>query len=170
MVDMLEDFVRPSGGLYCGPGAAAIVPVIREKIGEVLCEGGSVIFICDSHDPDDAEFARFPSHCVRNTPGAGIIAPLRDACGDRDGVFIVEKTRYSGFFGTELDVILRRLNPSVIEVVGVCTNICVLYTVEELCNRDYSVKVYRDGVASFDNDAAAWALNQMERVLGAQVV
>ncbi|HAG08307.1 MAG TPA: cysteine hydrolase, partial [Desulfotomaculum sp.] len=53
---------------------------------------------------------------------------------------------------------------------GVCTNICVLYTVEELCNRDYKVVVYRQGVASFDLQAHNWALVQMESVLGAKVI
>ena len=57
-----------------------------------------------------------------------------------------------------------------VSVVGVCTNICVFFTVEELCNRDKRVVVYREGVASFDEAAHAFALQQMESVLGAQVV
>lgn len=131
---------------------------------------GSTVFIYRSHDPDDVEFTRFPAHCVRGKPGAEIIGPLRSIPADPARVHIVRKTRYSGFHGTDLEGILKRPKPAAVEVVGVCTNICVLYTVEELCNRHYAVRVYRDGVASFDEGAAAWALDQMVRVLGAQVV
>ncbi|MGE5542296.1 MAG: cysteine hydrolase family protein, partial [Bacillota bacterium] len=95
VVDMLEDFINPAGSLYCGPAAGAIVPFVEGKIREVLGDGGSVVFICDSHDRNDAEFARFPTHCVRGTPGAEIIAPLRVAPADPSRVSIVRKTRYS---------------------------------------------------------------------------
>jgi len=82
----------------------------------------------------------------------------------------VPKSRYSGFCKTNLNDILRDLDPEIVEVVGVCTNICVLYTVEKLRNRDYKVVVHRDGVASFDQDAHLWALKQMESVLGAEIL
>ncbi|MCR4398535.1 MAG: cysteine hydrolase [Firmicutes bacterium] len=170
VVDMLNDFIDPGGSLYCGPSADSIVPFVRDRIREVLESGGFVVFICDSHDPDDIEFRRFPPHCVRGTNGAEIIPALRAASEGSDRVFEVKKKRYSGFYGTDLGGILERIGAREVEVVGVCTNICVLYTVEGLCNRDYSVRVLRGGVASFDDDAAKWALKQMETVLGAAVV
>ena len=45
-----------------------------------------------------------------------------------------------------------------------------LYTVGELRNRNYKVVIYRDGVASYDPNAHLWALNQMETLLGAEMV
>jgi len=45
----------------------------------------------------------------------------------------------------------------------------VFFTVEELSNRNKKVIVYQDGVASFDNEAHAYALNQMQTVLGAEI-
>lgn len=170
VIDMLEDFVDPGGRLYCGQASEAIVPFVRRKLEEVLSEGGTAIFICDAHRPDDREFTRFPAHCVKGTAGSEVVAALRDVDRRAGQVLVLKKSRYSGFYDTDLEDILNRIGPDVVEVVGVCTNICVLYTVEELCNRDYAVRVYRDGVASFDLDAHEWALGQMEKVLGAGVV
>lgn len=82
---------------------------------------------------------------------------------------LVPKTRYSGFYNTSLAGLLEEFAPDVVEVVGVCTNICVLYTVEGLRNRDYAVVVHREGVASFDAEAHEFALAQMKDVLGAEV-
>ena len=57
-----------------------------------------------------------------------------------------------------------------VELVGVCTNICCYFTAEELANRDVSTKVYAEGVASFDQEAHKFALEQMRSVLGVEVV
>ena len=165
VVDMLKDFIRPDGKLYSGEGAERIVPFVREKIEAFRRAGQQVIFICDRHEPDDREFERFPAHCVDGTEGAEIIEELRfDGYEDA----ITGKQRYSGFFNTDLEEQLEDVDE--VSVVGVCTNICVFFTVEELCNRDKRVVVYREGVASFDEAAHAFALQQMESVLGAQVV
>ncbi len=170
VVDMLEDFVAAGGSLYCGESAERIVPFIEEKIREYLAGGDLVVFICDNHAPDDREFSRFPRHCVKGTPGAQVIERLRLAAANGGGkVYTVSKQRYSGFYGTDLERILKENRVDQVGVVGVCTNICVLYTVEELCNRDYDVVVYRRGVASFDEEAHNFALKQMASVLGARI-
>ncbi len=167
VVDMLEGFLREGYPLYCGKQAEAIIPFVRKKVEEYAQSGDLVVFIADQHDPDDKEFQRFPKHCVKGTKEAEVISELQ---GIAKREVLVPKRRYSGFFQTNLEQILAQENPELIEVVGVCTNICVLYTVEELANRDYKIRVYRDGVASFDQEAHQWALKQMESVLGAEVV
>jgi nicotinamidase/pyrazinamidase len=169
VVDMLHDFVRKDGALYCGEAAAKIIPFVENKVKEFVSQGLPVILIMDVHDPEDYEFNRFPPHCVYGSAGAEIIEELQSLVEEYSFTIRVPKNRYSGFFRTNLNVILKDLNPKTVEVVGVCTNICVLYTVEELCNRDYNVIVFRDGVASFDPDAHQWALRQMEEVLGAVI-
>ena len=82
----------------------------------------------------------------------------------------MEKTRYSAFSRTNLDEILQKERVERVEVVGVCTSICVMETVKELFDRDLPTLVYRDGVADFDPEAHAFALKHMQRVLGAKVV
>ena len=95
----------------------------------------------------------FPPHCVVGSGEEEIVAEL---AGLAARVVVVRKRRYSGFFGT----IKRRLNelaPDEVEVVGVCTDICVLHTVADLRNRDYRVVVPRALVDTYDgpgHDAA----------------
>ncbi len=167
VVDMLEGFLRPGYPLYCGKGAENIIPFIKGKIEEYAKSDEPVIFVADHHADDDLEFQRFPKHCVAGTKESEVVSELK---GIAKKEILIPKKRYSGFYGTNLDEILEKENPGMVEVVGVCTNICVLYTVEELKNRDYNVRVYKQGVASFDDDAHEWALKQMESVLGAEVV
>jgi len=166
VVDMLVGFLDRGRPLDCGESARSIVPFVVEKVREFTERGDPVIFIADHHAPDDAEFDRFPPHCVEGTEEAEVIPELEPYVRAE---YLVPKSRYSGFFDTQLEDLLRELGPETVEVVGVCTNICVLYTVEELRNRDYSTVVHRDGVASFDADAHQFALGQMETVLGAEV-
>lgn len=170
VVDMLHDFINPEGPLYCGGQAQKIVPFVVRKVKEFVDAKLPIIFIMDAHDPEDLEFNRFPVHCVYGSPGAQLIKEIADQIEEYSFAMKVHKSRFSGFFRTNLNVILRDLEPEQIEVVGVCTNICVLYTVEELVNRDYRVTVFRDGVSSFDQEAHTWALKQMETVLGAEIV
>jgi len=165
VIDMLRDFIEEGGALDCGPAARAIVPLVKELAARFRAAGDRVIFVCDAHDPDDPEFLRFPAHCVAGTPGAAIVDGL--ACAG-DGV--VYKKRFSAFYGTDLERRLEEIKPDEVHVVGVCTNICVLYTVEELANRGFKTFVYRDQVASFDQAAHRWALTQMEGVLGAELL
>lgn len=170
IIDMLNDFLEPQGALYCGETARPIIPFVTAKITEFRQKEQSVIFIMDAHQKDDLEFNRFPPHCIIGSWGAELIDELANQAEEYAPAKKIFKQRYSGFYGTPLAEVLSNLAPEEVQVVGVCTNICVLYTVEELCNRDYKVVVYRQGVASFDLQAHNWALAQMESVLGAKIL
>lgn len=167
VVDMLEGFLRKQYPLYCSERAEAIIPFVRNKVEEYAKSGELVVFIADNHAPDDLEFKKFPAHCIKDSEQSKVASELR---GVAKREMYVPKQRYSGFYGTNLEKILSKEKPDLVEVVGVCTNICVLYTVEELENRDYKVRVYSDGTASFDQEAHEWALKQMKTVLGAEIV
>ena len=166
VVDMIEDFVREGGALYCGPSMASIVPVIRRELDRAHTAGEAVVYLKDDHLPDDAEFAMFPPHAVVGTKGAEIVPELAPAAGD----VVIPKRRYSGFFGTDLDITLRERNVDTLRLVGDCTNICVLYTAADARNLGYAVEVVRAGVTSFDLEAHADALRELEKTLGATIV
>lgn len=166
IVDMLMDFVDKEGALYCGESARQIIPKIKELARKMRNLGAAIIYLTDSHEPDDREFELFPRHCVKGTPGAEIIGELKP----RDDDYIVPKTRYSGFYNTNLAELLKKESPDEVQIVGVCTSICVMDTVSGLRNRDYKVVVHRDAVADFDSCAHQFALKRMEKVLGAQVI
>ena len=165
VVDMVVGFMEPGHNLYCGDEAREIIPRVRELIERETADGGSVIFICDTHDPDDLEFQMFPVHCVRGTEEAEIISELREYEGET-----IRKRRYSAFFETNLEARLADLNPDKVIVCGVCTDICVMHTAADARNRDYAVDVPTDCVASFDPDAHRYALDHMEKILGARLV
>lgn len=165
VIDMLKDFIEKGGALDCGDESRRIIPFVKQKIEAFHRSGNPVIFIKDSHREDDPEFKMFPRHCVKGTRGAEIIADLPVAAGD----VIVEKTRYSAFYGTILDQALKDRAVTEAHVVGVCTSICVMDTVGDLRDRDYRVVVYKDGVADFDPGAHRFSLRRMEMIYGAAV-
>jgi len=166
VVDMLSDFINKTGTLYCGPTAEKIVPFIKQKIEDARKAGSLVVYITDSHKKNDKEFQMFPKHCVQGTPGAQIIPELKPKRGD----IIVRKTRYCGFYGTRLEEILKSNKIRHVDIVGVCTSICVMDTMGGLRNRDYPVTVYKKGVADFDQKFHRFALQRMEKIYGAEVV
>lgn len=165
VVDMLNDFIDEKGALYCGQTARDIVPFVRQRLEDHRKAGSLVIFLHDAHSEDDLEFEKFPKHCVAGTWGSMIIEDLTPSQGEH----VLPKTRYSGFYGTNLEKILAAFGPEEVEVVGVCTSICVMDTVGGLANRDYHTTVPAAGVADFDAASHRFALQRMERLYGAHV-
>jgi nicotinamidase/pyrazinamidase len=171
VVDVLNGFCRE--GNLASPYCAQAIPRIREIVEARRRAGDELIFLADTHDPDDREFEAFPVHCVRGTHEAEVVDELQPLLAQGQ---LVRKRRYSGFFETDLEARLRRAAPSQVTVVGTCTDICVLYTVADLRNRDYRVVVPAAGVETFDapghpHDAVqAFALDQLRGVLGARIL
>lgn len=165
IVDMLNDFIEPTGKLYCGEQARAIIPQIKERLERARQDGDMVVFLQDNHGPFDLEFNRFPPHCIIGTSGAEIIDELRPNPDE----LVIPKMRYNGFYNTDLDDLMPLIVREVV-VVGVCTNICVMDTVGELANRDMVVTVPRDCVADFDSEAHEFALKRMQSIYGAKVI
>jgi len=166
VVDMIHDFADPSGTLYCGPSLPRIIPVIKSEIARARASREPIMYLTDNHLPDDAEFQMFPPHAIAGTKGAEIIPELAPANDD----VVIPKRRYSGFFGTDLDITLRERGVDTLRLVGDCTNICVLYTAADARNLGYAVEVVRDGVTSFDEEAHRDALRELEKTLGAKIV
>ena len=165
VVDMLNDFIDEKGALYCGQTARDIVPFVKERLDAHRRAGSLVVYLQDAHAENDLEFEKFPKHCVAGTWGSRIIAELAPEDEDR----VLAKTRYSGFFATDLEKVLSSFGPDEVEVVGVCTSICVMDTVGGLANRDYPTMVPAAGVADFDAEAHRFALQRMERLYGAAI-
>jgi nicotinamidase/pyrazinamidase len=164
VIDRINDFSAPGGALYSEP-VGAIVGAVAREIARAKADGEPVIFVCDAHLEGDPEFALFPPHAL---PGPGReIVPALDTAG---AAAVISKRRYSAFFGTDLDARLRALEITTVRLVGNCTNICVFFTAADAANRDYPIQVVRDAVASFDLEAHAGALRELEKTLGAAIV
>src|SRR5437762_6660636 len=166
VVDMIHDFADPAGALYCGPPMPAVIDAIRRERARARAAHDTVVYLTDDHLLDDAEFQMFPPHAIHGTKGAEIIPAVAPAEAD----IRIRKRRYSGFFGTDLDITLRERRVDTVRLVGDCTNICVLYTAADARNLGYAVEVVRDGVTSFDAEAHENALRELEKTLGAKVV
>ncbi|TEU10922.1 MAG: cysteine hydrolase [Anaerolineales bacterium] len=167
VVDMQRGFLEEGNSLFCGDKARQIIPNVQKLLAEEVTKGSTLLFTADTHDPDDKEFQMFQPHCVRGTPEVEIVPELSEFV---EKGTVIPKTRYSGFFGTDMEQRLAELAPEKLIVCGVCTDICVMHTVADARNRDYTVEVPRDCVASFDPEAHEFALKHMEKVLGAKVV
>ena len=165
VVDTLVGFLEAGHNLYCGDEARDIIPNVKRLIEAEQAKGSKVFFICDTHDPDDLEFKMFPVHCVRGTEEAQVIPELKGYEGE-----VIPKRRYSAFFETDLEQRLDRLKPEKIIICGVCTDICVMHTASDARNRDYEVEIPADCVATFDPEAHRYALQHMEKILGAKLV
>jgi len=163
VIDMLNGFLKPGHNLYCGDQAREIIPNVQNLIEEHLKNGDKVFFICDNHEPNDLEFKMFPVHCVKGSEETNIISELVDYSSPES---IILKRRYSALFETDLKQKLEKLNPGKIILSGVCTDICVMHSASDFRNLDYEVEVPVDCVATFDQEAHAYALTHMEKILG----
>ncbi|HEY7586383.1 MAG TPA: isochorismatase family cysteine hydrolase [Candidatus Deferrimicrobiaceae bacterium] len=167
VIDLLEDFVRPGAPLEV-PDNRKILSAVRRRIARARKSGELVVYVCDSHRKRDPEFARmgWPPHAVAGTPGAAVVAAISPEPGD----VIVEKKSYSGFNRTSLQSVLRRRAIRKLSLSGCVTNICILYTAYEAAVRGYDVTVDETLVAGLDPKSHAFALDQMEKVLGVRVI
>jgi nicotinamidase-related amidase len=98
---------------------------------------------------------------VPGEPLAKILRPEKDD-------YFVLKPKHSGFFSTQLDILLDYLGVRTVIITGIQANICVLFTANDAYMRDYALVVPSDCVASSDPAVAQHALEQMRVVLKAQ--
>lgn len=174
-IDYTYDFVADDGALTCGkPGQAleANIVAVTEKF---VKEGAYTVFAVDVHDHDDSfhpETKLFPPHNIRGTKGRDLYGRLMETYQknqDQENVYYMDKTRYSAFAGTDLEIKLRERHIQEVHLVGVCTDICVLHTAIDAYNKGFQIVVYRDAVASFSQAGHEWALGHFEQTLGATV-
>ena len=165
IADMIYDFVDPQGLLYV-PGIEVILPRIAELIDDAHGAGAPVIFVDDAHDPDDEEFKQWGPHAIAGTPGTVVVPELGPAEED----YVLDKPRYSAFYGTGLDDLLEKLGIEHLVITGTITNICVMVSAIEALIRDYRVTIPAGAVHALNDADHNTALDQIERVFGGEVV
>jgi nicotinamidase-related amidase len=164
VIDMQNDFVIP-GAPVAAPGALDLVPSIAGLAAKARAKGLKVVYTQEMHRADGSDFGielEFePPHCLEGTPGLDIVDGL--APGPEDRV-IRGKRRYDGFLGTDLEFVLRGANVENLIVTGVCTDVCVISTVQHARNLDYRCFVASDCVAGTSRERHDAALVCMEYV------
>lgn len=137
-------------------GAPALVAKARE------C-GVPVIFFQEAHRRDLVDFGRELDgaegvHLLEGDPGTEIDPRL----GVRPDDYVIRKRRYSCFFGTELEILLKGLKANTLILVGGHTDVCVHYTFVDAHQHDYFCRVVEDCVAGSSTEAHEAALAAME--------
>ncbi len=165
VIDMLNDFIKQDGTLVV-PGAERIIPKVLEILDEARRAAVPVIYVADAHLPDDSEFEVWPSHALQDEWGGEVIEELAPLKGD----FVIRKRRYSAFFGTDLDLLLRERGMRHLYLTGVLTNICIYATALDAGMRGYGVSVFRDGVASLSVETDRFVFSQLTEVLRAELI
>ncbi|URN93671.1 MAG: cysteine hydrolase [Candidatus Pristimantibacillus lignocellulolyticus] len=174
-IDYTNDFIATNGALTCGKAGQSIETAVVATTKTFIDNGEHIIFAIDVHDDGDAyhpETKLFPPHNLRNTNGRllyGQLQEVYDTHQNQSNVHWLDKTRYSAFAGTSLDMMLRAREIEEVYLVGVCTDICVLHTAVDLYNLGYRIVIVKDAVASFNQAGHEWALAHFEHTLGATI-
>lgn len=173
-IDYTVDFIV--GALPCGDAGVTIeqeIAIITEKFIE---NGDYVVFAIDLHHQDDPyhpETILFPPHNILGTDGRKLYGKLErvyEKYKNANNVYWMDKTRYSAFAGTDLEIQLRSRNIAEVHLVGVCTDICILHTAIDAYNKGFQVFIHEKGVASFNSTGHDWALQHFKRCLNATII
>lgn len=165
VIDMLNDFILQGAPLEV-PKGREIIPALKRRVEEVKREKVPIIYICDEHNKDDEEFKAWPPHAILGTEGAEIIKEFKP----EEKYYLIKKKRYSGFFRTDLNKVLKKLGAKELIITGLVTNICVFYTAADAIMRGYQVTIFRDSVAALNEEEGRFALGQMENILRAKII
>ncbi|PWU67101.1 cysteine hydrolase family protein [Gracilibacillus dipsosauri] len=174
-VDYTVDFIASNGALTCGEPGQAIEAKITEITKSFMDQKDLTIFAVDVHeegDPYHPETNLFPPHNIRRTKGRDLYGSLKavyEANKQQNHVYYIDKTRYSAFAGTNLELLLRERGIKELHLIGVCTDICILHTAVDAYNKGFDMVIYQDAVASFNQAGHEWALGHFAQTLGAKV-
>jgi ureidoacrylate peracid hydrolase len=83
--------------------------------------------------------------------------------------FIVTKHRFSGFVGTELNLVLRSRGIETLLMTGFTTNVCVETTARDGFNLDFRIILVEDCCAAFSADEHASAITNINKYFGVVV-
>ncbi len=161
VVDMLNDFV--TGALGC-ERARDIVPATAQLLDAARQAGVPVVFCNDAHLPGiDRELKLWGDHAIAGTKGAEVIPELK--VSDKD--FIVPKRRYSGFFQTDLDILLKELGVKTVVMTGLHAHMCVRHTSADAYCLGYDVVAAKEAMNSFTEEDYLGGLAYLKTCYGA---
>nr|WP_217359637.1 cysteine hydrolase [Ruegeria arenilitoris] len=146
------------------PGYKERMIAARDLVDAAHDNNVPVIFVQEIHRPDKIDFGRELDgdediHCLEGDPRTEV---AKDEMGYRKGDYIVLKRRYSAFFGTDFEILLRGLKVDTLLLCGGLTDVCVHYTFVDGHQSDYFCRVVEDCVGGSSFQAHEAALKAME--------
>jgi len=150
-------------GIPLMPGYDAAMTNAPGLIDKARSCGVPVVFFQEAHRRDLIDFGRELDgaegiHLLEGDPGTAV----SPAVGMRDDDYFIRKRRYSCFFGTEFEILLKGLKADTLILIGGHTDVCVHYTFVDAHQHDYFCRVVEDCVAGSSLDAHTASLNAME--------
>ncbi len=154
VVDMQNDFVAEGAALRSAQ-AAAMVPRLAANLAFCRERGIRIVYTAHVHRRDGSDMGLYDdlyspvadrSCLVDGTPGAEIFPDLAPAPGEH----IIKKHRYSAFFATDLDLILREWGIDTVIVSGTTTENCCHATARDAMFHNYRVIFLSDATGTFD--------------------
>lgn len=164
IVDMVKDFTQPDGKVFY-PQNREILPNIQKVLAECRSHGCLIVFMRNSYRRDkfDKNIQTMRVNCIEGTGGDEIDPALQV---DPSADYVIKKRRYSSFFGTDLDLVLRENGVRNVIVVGTKTNCCIRATVTDAYYLDYNTYVVKECVATNDETVNRVHLQDIDKYLG----
>lgn len=175
VIDMQRGFLEPRSPLFID-GAPASVPACAAVIAACREKGVPVFFVTRAYaaDGSDVEKARRAAWEAGGKPLSPDCAPelstdMPEEFGACESDRRIAKPRYSAFFATELDLILRRLGIRRVVLAGTTTPNCIRTTCYDALSLDYDVTVLSDCTSSKTPEIQRSNLRDMENA-GAEII
>lgn len=165
IVDMINDLCFASGEVLLGEMETIADPLLALRAA-ATAQQVPVVYVNDNFGHWQSERSKLIDHCAREgAPGRGMVERMRP----RDDDYFVIKPQFSGFYSTNLPVLLPKLGVTRLILTGVAADICVMFTAADAHMRNYELWVPSDCVAASDPQRADWALTIMENSMGAEI-
>ncbi|MDD3140564.1 MAG: cysteine hydrolase [Lachnospiraceae bacterium] len=163
IVDMVYDFTNPLGKVYY-PKTEEIIPSILELLSACRKNNCLIVFMQHRYRENkfDTNLLNMRPCCIEGSGGEEIDERFHV---NKDTEYIIPKRRYSSFFGTDLDLVLRENKIKQIIVAGTKTNNCINATVLDANYLDYDTYVVKECVATSDDQTNEIYLRDMGKYL-----
>lgn len=164
IVDMVRDFTDPEGLVFY-PENREILPKIKKVLDRCREKELLIVFMqhCNRVGKADRKAQAMRPNCMEGTFGIEI-DPMLPVDVEKD--YVIKKRRYSGFFGTDLDLVLRENGIENVIIVGTKTNCCIRATVTDAFYLDYNPYVVRECVATNSEVVNEVHLTDIDKYLG----
>ena len=161
--------VQECGRLAFDEAGIAMMPGFDDRVRRTAAAvdayrraGRHVLFSQEVHRPDLLDIGRELDgsegvHCIEGAPGTELVGELTPLPGEH----LIRKRRYSCFYGTDLELVLRGMGVHTLVLAGTLTDVCVHYTFVDAHQRDLRVQVLVDCVGGSGVEAHEAALRAM---------
>jgi len=164
IIDMINDLAF-EGAEALRSKAGDLATAVRRLRDEADRLGVPVVYVNDNYGQWRSETSKIVEACSREgSPGREMVRRI----APRDGDYFVIKPQFSGFYATNLPVLLPRLGVNRLVLTGLATEICVLFTAGDAHMREYDLWIPADAVASEDDRHRDWALEIMRKSMEAE--